>query len=158
METPGGAQAPMLKNADTDKGFGSLPEALSNRRKAVTVQGGVVVVEKWSAQKLILIINYLSGAIAGLSDSTLREMGKDARAAATNMIQVLGEKVLGLVELCVRQEDRPKIKDLDAEEFVDVLEAVIDLNLSDSFLKKVKGLMARLKPLSTGNGQSTPSK
>lgn len=158
METSEGNKA-LLANGDKGQGFGLLPEALSGRRKAVKVgEGGIVVVEKWSAQKLILIINYVSGAIAGLSDSTLRAMGTDSRSAATNMIQVLGEKVLGLVELSLRAEDRPKVKDLDAEEFLDVLEAVIDLNLTDSLIKKVKGLMAKLKPLQTGNGQSTPLK
>jgi hypothetical protein len=153
-------ETPMLKNAEGEKGqgFGLLPEALSNRRKVVKAGESTVVVEKWSAQKLILIINYVSGAIAGLSDSTLRSIGTDARTAATSMISVLGEKVLGLVELSVRLEDRAKIKDMDGEEFLDVLEAVMDLNLTESFIKKVKGLMAKLKPLSTGNGPNTQSK
>lgn len=156
METPA---TQLLKNADKGEGFGTLPESLSKRRKAVTVgEGSVIVVEKWSAQKFILIINYVSGAIAGLSDSTLKAMGSDARSAATSMIGVLGEKVLGLVELSVRPEDRARIPGLDAEEFLDVMEAVIDLNLSDSFLKKVRGLMEKLRPLSTASGPNTLSK
>lgn len=157
METPG---TKLLSNAaDKGEGFGKLPESLSHRRKAVAVsEGSVVVVEKWSAQKLILIINYVAGAISNLPESVLKSMGSDSRSAATSMIQVLGEKVLGLVELSVRLEDRPRIKDLDAEEFLDVMEAVIDLNLSDSFLKKVRGLMEKLRPLSTVSGPNTLSK
>jgi hypothetical protein len=155
MEAPTTAKA--NGTATPDKGFGLTPEALSGRRKAIPVSdGGLIVAEKWSAQKLILILGYASNAVSGLSAPSLK--GLDSKTTALTFIQVLGDKVLGLVELSVRPEDRDKIKDLDADELVDVLDAVIELNLTEKFTKKIQSLMERFKPLSTARPQVTPSK
>lgn len=155
MEAPTTAKA----NGTTapDKGFGLTPEALSGRRKAIPISdGGVIVAEKWSAQKLILILDFASNAVSGLSGASLK--GLDTKATALTFIQVLGSKVLGLVELSVRPEDRSKIAALDADELVDVLDAVIELNLTEKFTKKIQSLMERFKPLSTAKPQAIPSR
>ena len=160
METPSTAagKPPILQNGPgLDKGFGVIPEALSSRRKAISLsEGGVIVAEKWSAQKLILILDFAATAFNGLSASSLT--GLDGKSTAVAFIRILGDRVLGLVELSVRAEDRPKVATLDADELLDVLDAVLELNLTEKLTKKVQSLMGRLKPLSTAGVPTTPLK
>ena len=152
METPKATVEP-------GKGFDKLPEALSHRRKAIDLSdGGIVVVEKWSSQKFILVMDFIVSAVKDMPLDALKIGVSDSKETAVSMFKVLGKKVMGLVDLSVREEDRSKLADLDAEELMDVLEAVVSLNLTEKLIKKVQGLTERFKQLSTVVRLTTPLK
>jgi hypothetical protein len=155
METPTAATD---KGKEVTKKYEGLPDSISKRTKAIKLtEGGVVIVEKWSAIKFLTVIDFIVNAVQHVPASTLKSVSTSPNALA--IFKVMGERAIGLIELSVRQEDAPKLKDLDAEELVDLLDAVLELNLTEKFLKKVKSLVARFQQFGgTAGLLSTPSK
>lgn len=147
--------------ANESEAMERLPEALSKRNKIIGLEDGkTIVVQKWSTTKFISIVDYIMRSLGDIPQASLQKMvvGNDPRESAATFLSVLGSKVTGIVELSVREEDRNKIRDLDAEEFLDVLEGVLELNLTEKLIKKVQSLTAKFRQFGMGNGSNTPSK
>jgi hypothetical protein len=140
-----------------------LPAAVAKRQRIVHMGDGegVVVVTKWSGVKLLAILKDLFGSATQFPPEFAEAVQKgDFSGGALWLWENLQNKVIGIIELSVRPEDAGKIKELDAEDFLAVLDAILELNLTDGFLGKAKALVARARkalPKKTEKESSKPS-
>jgi hypothetical protein len=117
----------------------STVDVLTKRQRIVTLedQDGTVVVGKWSLTKGLALIREImeaaGGASAEFADAIAR---KDTGALMGRWM----EKAVSLVEMSVRDEDRPRVRDLSVEDFLAVLVEVLDLNPTERLLGKAKAL------------------
>lgn len=137
-----------------------IPPALGARGKAITLgEGAVVVVEKWSLQKFLQLTDYVFSAFGG-DAVRLNDLlkGSEPGQVAGSFVTRLGSKLPGFIELSVRAEDREKVKDLLAEDALALLNAILDLNATEAFLKKVSELIDRFQSVWGRVKALTPSK
>ena len=136
------------------------PPLLQNRNRIVQLESGdPVVVERWSAEKLFAILDHLSRIISDVPEESLKEIATGSAAfAAGVIIKMLGPKVIGIVTLTVREEDRPKLEGMSAMDLLNLAEAMMEINVTEEFLKKAWELMAKGKRLFVQRTGPTPSK
>ena len=129
------------------EGMAKVPEAIAKRLLTVQTHLGPIIVEKWSITRLTAIMSYMGSAIGNVSDIQIKAMVESGlpRIAAAHMITALGDRIPGMIELCVRLEDRPKIAEMDAEDALSVLDAAVELNMSEGLVGKVKALWLRFR-------------
>jgi hypothetical protein len=133
-----------------------LPDALMKRHRVIELsEGGVLVVERWSISKSIYVFDFLANVLKGLPDDINAMAQLSAADLAVRMIKALGEKVTPFLELSVRPEDRGRIADLPADDALDLLVAVIELNFTEKFAKKVQELPGLFKSRWPANGKAT---
>lgn len=133
-------------------GMSKLPAGLSSHR-LVEVEGGRPIdVREWSAAKLIGMNEMISDAYEMINPQDAAEIasGKSSKTVGIFM-RILGEKVLSVVEMSVDEKDRDRIRDLSATDFLSVLEAVVEINITPRFLGKAKSLGAKLVNAWTGS-------
>jgi len=139
----------------SDQVLGRLPEALKDRARAVQLAaGGAVIVEKWSLARLMLVADYVGAGWRELSTSLAGEKTATAGAEfAGAVVRLLKERLPGLLELCVREEDRARVTpEILAEDALTILEAVIELN--EGGIKKAVSLRTRVSHAFAGNGKA----
>lgn len=130
------------------KGGASLPEALV-RTRTVQLEGGeVVTVERWSFSRMLQIIGFLEKELESIPKESLdRVLSGNAFQAALRFMQLLGGRVIGFLRISVSETDRERItQELSAEDVMELVDAVLELNLSERLLKKGTALWARYQP------------
>lgn len=136
-----------------------VPDALAQRTRVVQVEGGHVVVEKWTGQKLFQIMGLLADFLAARSVNELEAMKKAQPAsAAVTLVKALGDRVVTFVQLSVSSEHRDSVPALVSEDFLDVLSAVVELNVTEKFIKKSFELVGMLRDRRELVSPSSPSK
>lgn len=138
------------------------PSALLKRNMLVQLEGGgQVVVQKWSVEKTFAILDYLVSVIRGMSDEALSKINVGGGVqSATAVWSILGGKVLGIIELSVSPEDRPKLnpKEITAMDLLNLIDAVMKVNITEEFVKKAVEVVGETKRLSALRGGVIPSK
>ena len=143
--------------------LGGIPPAMS--RGSILVQlaepvdgRGAVLVEKWSFTKAISVLAMLGKALDTLPREVLDEFSKgEWRAHVSDLAKALGERIIDVVAESVRPEDRGIIRDprFMADDGLDVLEAVLECNLTERFLGKATALVLRSLKKFAGAVKST---
>ncbi len=145
---------------DKPEGMAKVPEAISKRSITVQTGRGAIVVEKWSITRFTAITTYLAKSMSNVSEGEVAVIiAGGTKTAAGHMISALGERIPGMIELCVRESDRDKIADMDAEDGLSVFDAAIELNLTPGLVGKVKALWLKFRSRLQGAEAkpSTPS-
>ena len=128
-------------------GAATLPSALGKRERVIQLsdEAGTVIVKRWAWSKSVAIINHLVQMVAEVPDAQAQKLkGKKTLDIAGAALEIFGARMIPLLQLCVREEDASKISDeLPFEDVISILEAVIDLNLTEGFQKKAVGLWKR---------------
>lgn len=124
-----------------------LPDALGKRVKVVSLsEGGTLTVTRWTLAKTMVMASWMAGAlkdVTGLREKDIKD--KSFMDIAKEFVTVLGDKLPEGLELAVDPVDRALVRDLPADDAMAVLEAVVDLNITDKLVGKVKGLLGRFK-------------
>jgi len=135
---------------ETGKGAGLevLPEAIARRHCVVSLseRGETVIVERWSLSKMLYVFEYVASFLKGVPNEELLKFKGQPFEIALRFIRLIGDKATGFLQLVVREEDRDRVtEDLPAEDALEILQAVVDLNFSEGFLKKATVLGERFR-------------
>lgn len=122
-------------------------EPLARREKVVLLDDGEtpIVVREWSYSKTLAILKHLAQIINEVSPEDMGKLqkGSPLESAAT-LIEVLGDRVIGLMRLSVSAEDESHITgELSALDVLSLLEAILEVN--GDFLKKAKVLLTKFR-------------
>jgi hypothetical protein len=144
MET----EAP-VKRREAD-GMSKMPAGLKNREIVVELlDGTTVVVHRWSVSKMFAMFDYIADSLENISDDDVKKILAGSKNDAIVLVRIFGSKLPKVVAYSLDEKYRDAIGDFDAEDFLAILDAVFKLNLTDSFLGKVKTLgvafVARMK-------------
>ncbi|MGH9461999.1 MAG: hypothetical protein ACRD1X_12320 [Vicinamibacteria bacterium] len=132
--------------------------ALAMRDKIVPlVDGDQVVVQRWSWAKSMAIFKRLGELLGDDSGGNLADFaGKKTLDVARRAVELLGGRIVDLIRLSVRPEDAEKVtEELPLEDVLTLLEAVVELNLTEGLQKKAASLWRRFRPTSGANGKSS---
>lgn len=137
-----------------------LPDALGKRHKVISLsEGGTFVVTRWTLAKTIMMASWCANAVKDMTDFDPKSMDKtefkDFMEIAMRFIRQLGDKVPEFLELSVEPIDRAVVREMAADDALDVIHAIIELNITDKFLGKVKGLIATFKSRFGANAKTT---
>jgi hypothetical protein len=109
--------------------LGKVPAALKNRVRDVTLSDGTVVrLVKWSLLKFIDLVDLIGNP---------KEWERLARES-------------------VRPEDRESLKDLPAEDILEIVTAARDMNLTETALKNVGSLLGTARAYGEAMKSPTP--
>ena len=126
------------------EGRQSLPKALSERDRTITLSdgSGTVVVPKWAWSKSVKVMRVLSRMIQDVGEERASKLrGKNTLEVVATALDVLGDEMIPFLKVCVREKDADKVTDqLAPEDVIGLLEAVIDLNMTEGLTKKALGL------------------
>lgn len=148
------------KETEKDAGLDQLPVALVTRGQVVELEGAKgkhVVVTKWTLSKSQLIVKWVSELFekASVEDKKTLDSG-DVLKIATMAMSTWGDRLIVFLKLCVRRDDEALITpDLELEDALGILVAVIEMNFTDGMKKKVARLMEALPRKSAEGGSST---
>ena len=140
------------------KGRQPLPAALGQREKIITLSDGTgsVTVRKWSWSKSVAIFKHLAELLAKVPDSDVKKLEGRGYQVAAGAIEILGDRIIPVPQLSVSEEDGTKFSgDSDPEDILEILEAVVAVNMSEGLTKKVQGLWKRLVQSRGTNPTST---
>lgn len=137
------------------RGEEKLPDALGKRHKVISLsEGGTFTVTRWTLAKTMIMAGWVAGAVKDITGFDQKDLeGKDFMDVAKTFVTTLGEKLPDFLGLAVDPIDRQTVNELPADDALEVLEAVVELNITPKFLGKVKGLLGRFRSLipSTAN-------
>lgn len=164
--------------ATAEKPLRELPAALKGRAKIVhsdNPEVNAVMVQRWSIEKSQLIIPEIFGIWRELPESAKRKAyalgGKQPETDAEKAAQVEGmievammaiehslKKTAYIIKLSVIKEDEDKVPLMDADELLDLAEAILEVNpnLIPKLKKKGPKLLARFGPLMGAKPKTTP--
>ena len=92
-------------------------------------------------------------------DQRTKELVRRGGLTKEDIDTLMGKEVFGLVSLCVREEDAHKINgEMDLEELLCVVDAVVDLNVTERLVKKVKSLVGTFQLIKTDALPTTHTK
>lgn len=138
---------------DPGEGRQSLPKALGERERTIKLSdgSGTVIVPKWSWSKAIKVFQVLSSALDEVGEERAEKLkGKNTLEVIGTAIDILGEKMIPLLKVSVRADDADKVTDdLAPEDVIGILEAAIELNMTEGLTKKALGLWRRFVPKKT---------
>ena len=110
--------------------------------------GDHVVIEKWSAIKMLTVIrdmgDLINRATVGLGDDT------NVAAFVARLLTCIGDSEAQFTNLILGSICEPKDIDSDdilnweAEDYIGVLEKIFELNLTEKLQKKFQGLLKRM--------------
>ena len=147
--------------ADKEKGgAATLPKALGDRERTIILGNGEsVVVKRWAWSKGVKVLRTLWSILEELGDEKVKELkGKDNVEAIGRAVELFEDKLIPFLKICVQDADADKVTDeLPLEDVVSILEAVINLNMTEGLTKKVRGLWRRFVPKSAENGEKSAS-
>jgi hypothetical protein len=148
--------------ADKEGGAATLPAALGERERSIILAdgSGSIVVPKWSWGKALKVFRILSDMLDDIGEERASKLkGKKTLEVVGVAIDLLGEKLMPLMQASVRTEDASKVTDdLAPEDVISILEAVIDLNMTEGLTKKAQGLWRRFARIKTENAEKSASK
>lgn len=128
----------------------ALPQALAGRQEVVsleTVPGVHVIVDRWSWVKVQAMVKLVFEVFRKKSDTEMADILKGETVdIASNVFELLGDRVFVLIKESVRPEDRQHIKvDMDAADVLNLLDATLSVNegFIDSLKKKGPGILRR---------------
>ena len=109
---------------------------------------GHVVIEKWSAIKMLTVIRDMGELI----DRATTGLPDDANVAVfvSRMLRSIGESEQQFTNLILNSVCEPEgltseaVLDWEAEDYIGVLEKVFELNLTEKLQKKFQGLLKRV--------------
>lgn len=129
-------------------GTATVPRPVMGRgRLVLTGDGSEIVVVPWSIPKFLEIMRIASEALAEFADVPVE--GSKALTTGqkiTMIIERLGEGALmAIVRESVRPEDREKVATLNLEQGLELIDQIVDVNLTEGVIKKVGALAAKIK-------------
>lgn len=164
--------------ATAEKPLRELPAALKGRAKIVYSENPEVdgvMVQRWSIEKSQLIIPEIFAIWRQLPEQTKRKAyalgGKKAETDDEKMAEVEAmieiamtavehclDKTRYIIKLSAIEADKEKIPLMDADELLDLAEAVLEVNpnLIPKLKKKGPKLLARFGPLMGAKPKTTP--
>lgn len=129
----------------------SVPAALRGTRSVKLSTGETVQATRWSWTKFMDIVEHLDKWLGDVDNATVDRITKGSvRHAAFGFIQLIGKKAIDFCKLAV---DKPDLvnDDLTPEDVIALLEAILDLNMTENLLKKANALWTKFQPLSRGS-------
>jgi hypothetical protein len=144
-------RTPMETGKPKGDDMSALPVGLKGRVRIVSVDdprstseppGKIgISVERWNVAKLLAINDFLAESYSSMSEDDVKTIGgKDVKATVAVFMKFLGSKVVDVVRLSVIESERGIVSELAADDFLAVLEAVVEMNLTEKFLGKIKSL------------------
>lgn len=140
------------------KGRQPLPAALGQRERIITLSDGTgsVTVRKWSWSKSIAMFKHLAEILAEVPDSDVKKLSGRGYQVAAGAIEILGDRIIPILQLSVSEEDGMKFSgDSSPEDIIGILEAVLEVNMTEGLTKKARGLWKRLVQSGGTNPAST---
>lgn len=132
---------------DQSEAATAVPAALSNTRKIVKLptSGANITVIKWSFTRALEVMAFVDQRLQNIpTESADRLLKGTYFQVAMKTIQLLGKEMFYVMKLSVVEEDRKQItEEMDAEDAMTLIEVVMEMNLSELFVKKVKALWSR---------------
>ena len=124
-----------------------VPDALKATKVVRLSDGTEVRVLQWSFTRLLEILDRLDGWLSGIPKEKLDKIiNGTPQNAAFGFIGVIGSRSLDLIRVSVDKPDA--VKDaINAEDALSLLEAVMELNMTDNMLKKGGALWTRFQRL-----------
>ncbi len=128
------------------------PATFERSRIVELSDGETVTVKKWSYVRALEMMKFLGDSWKELLTA------RAAMAAASNLeeaisstLKFLGPKALQMVRLSV---DKPEVvhEDIDLEDMLELLQATLELNLTERMVKKAKALLGKLKSFLPAEG------
>jgi len=127
--------------------MGKLPDGLVDKTRMVEIPGQKpITVHKWSVMKLIAMNEMMAQAADGVTKADMAVMKSgDVGGIMGLAMRKLGPKLIEVVEMSVAQEDRGRIREMDTDDFLGVVEAVVEMNVTEKLLGKLRTLGAGLR-------------
>lgn len=123
-----------------------VPDAIAKRRVAISVDGGkVIVVERWTITKLIMMTAWLTKNLKNASEFFKDGATFEAFDFATKMLEGLDSKVPEFLQLAVGPDQAADVLELPAGDALEVIVEVIQMNLTDKLAKKAQELIGLFK-------------
>ncbi len=127
-----------------DTVLGKMPDALSKRERAVSLEdGGVMVVRRWNYSREAAALQMIVGLLGSLDLTKLKD---NPFGSLTSMVALLADKLPPLVQLSVSQEDFARWDDLSPMDRLEIVTAVFELNRVKDYAKKVQGAWGMYQP------------
>lgn len=140
------------------EGRQSLPDALGEFDRTITLSGekGTVVVPKWAWRKSVKVLRVLARMLQDVGEERAAMLrGKNTLEVVSTALDLFGEEMIPFLKVSVREKDADKVtEDLEVEDVLTILEAVIELNMKEGLTKKVLGLWKQFTRVKMG----TPAK
>lgn len=156
-----------------------IPAAMKSRWKIVHSENPEVdgvLVKRWSIEKSMLIIPEIFAIWGDLPEGARSaayrmggEIGKgdgaNSAGQAMAMLDIAAiaiehawKRVIYIIGLSVEEEDKEKIGEMDMDEVIDLVEAIVEINpnLIPKLKKKGPKMLARFAPLFGGKKSNTP--
>lgn len=175
----------MTEQTGPGSALAEAPKALVGRQKIIRSDNeevGEVMVQRWSIEKWKLLVGDLVEIYTGLpprakaalwklgekeeepkegeAGSLAQESEEDSPMAI--LVLALAEtgidRVISICRWSVRPEDRDKVMQMDADELIDLVQAVLETNprLIPKLKKKGAEILARFAPGTKASNGSTP--
>ncbi len=129
------------------EGRQSLPDALGERERTIKLSdgSGAIVVRKWAWSKSVKVLRVLSQIIQDVGEERASKLrGKNTLEVVSTALDVLGDEMIPFLKVCVQEKDADRVTDeLAPEDVISLLEAVIELNMTEGLTKKALGLWRR---------------
>ncbi len=121
----------------------TLPPGIGNAIPIKLRSGDVVLVRRWSFEKSLLVVKLFEGIWSDLMSLKI-DKNVDVEGVRTRIFELLGPSAMELARLTLDEKDRPKFVGDDFEDVVDVVNATLDLNLTEAVVKKLLALTGKL--------------
>jgi len=119
----------------------TVPEAISKRHRVITLsEGGSFTVTRWSIAKTMLMSSWLAKAVKDMPGVEKAIEGVSPMELGTKLVDLLGDKLVDFLGMSVDPADKATVLDLPADDALEVFQAIVELNVTDKLLKKVKEL------------------
>ena len=130
---------------------GDTPKALRTA-ELVEISDGPITVKKWSYLRALQIMKYLGSSWTELLQArAAMDSAKDLQQILAASLEFLGPKVLTVVKLSVDAPDRVT-EETSLEDMLELFAAVLELNVTEKLVKKVKALLGKWKQMSPAEG------
>lgn len=126
----------------------AVPAAISQATKLVDLPSGLqVTVVKWSFTRALEVMRYVEEKLKDTNKESLDSILKgSAFSMAMGTLNLMGKQMLGVVRLSVIPEDRDKIQEsMPADDVMVLVEATLEMNLTEVLVKKVTALWTRFE-------------
>jgi hypothetical protein len=129
-------------------------------KTVVKLRGGqLVTVKRWAWTKSLLVMNHFEGIWSQLIAAKLEAPTKDGlKDFKMKLFRILGDSALDFVLFSTDKADEETIRAAagesgDFEDMLALVSAAVDLNLTESVVKKVAPLVAKLIRLMPGGNE-----
>ena len=124
-----------------------VPDALKGSRVVILSDKTEVRVLRWSMPRLLEIFDRLEGWLTDVPKEKIDKIiNGTPQSAAFGFVGLIGARSMDLIRASVEKPD-VIMDDFPAEDALALLEAVMDLNLTDNLVKKGMALWTRFQQL-----------